>query len=167
MSRYTAQLQQQQPGEKMEGIAKSEGIEIEGCGVAGDIVQAAVGWLGIFYPSAFDLYLQCGSPCTIVTVQAPAGTTQADIDVCVDPGKHTIFFYYCEGALVHDIYISAGSGNTCVTVYAAPPCQPSIFALPISLQIPVGSSQVPVTLKLDIFGSQSCVAVEYNAPLCP
>ncbi len=90
-NRYTAQLQQQRPRET-EGITKSsKAIKIVDCGVAGDsvkmAVEAAVSWLG---ESAFDLYMECGSLVTIVTIQSPVGTVRVDFDALVDPGKFTL-----------------------------------------------------------------------------
>lgn len=135
-------------------LATTQDISIVNCGPDGDLVntilQASLGWLFAIYPNAADIAINCDfygdGRCTAVTVQAPVGTTQADVDVCVNP-----------------------DGSVCVTVFAAQPCTPSIFATSIPITIPVGTSSTgaPITLVIDIFGATSCVAVQLNAPGCP
>ncbi len=72
------------------GLASTEAITIEGCGVAGDIVEAALTSVSLLFPD-FEFYLNCGlvSSCTVVIVEY-AGVTYADIDVC-DYGKEKMF----------------------------------------------------------------------------
>ncbi len=45
--------------------------------------------------------------------------------------KPAVQIEFREGAVIYAIYIAAGTGNTCVKVYAGPPCGPRIFAMPI------------------------------------
>ncbi len=168
---------------KMEEIT-NQAVTIRGCGAAGNIVQASLGILGILFPQV-GVTVECGR-CTRVNVQVPIGTTHADVEVCVDPGKSTC--QHCILVCVHALIVpylvvlyrywlctfyvwstscdTVGTRATCVKVKAAPNCRPSIFAASIPLTIPVGSGTTQAVLKIDVFG-QYCASVEFNAPACP
>ena len=80
-------------------LATTQAISIVNCGPDGDLVntilQASLGWLFAIYPNSVDIVINCDfygdGRCTAVTVQAPVGTIQADVDVCENPGNTSIF----------------------------------------------------------------------------
>ena len=74
-------------------LATTQAISIVNCGTAGAIVDTILqATLGTLFPNAdIDIAIDCGGTCTEVTVQAPVGTTQADVDVCVNPGNTSLF----------------------------------------------------------------------------
>ena len=74
-------------------LATTQAISIVNCGTAGAIVDTILqATLGTLFPNAdIDIAIDCGGTCTEVTVEAPVGTTQADVDVCVNPGNTSLF----------------------------------------------------------------------------
>ena len=154
-------------------LATTQAVSIVNCGPDGDLVnsilQASLGVVFSFFPNSVQIDIDCGGSCTAVTVEAPVGTIQADVNVCVNPGNTSIFKF---SSIFKSSYINPlfhpTDGSVCVTVFAAPQCTPSAGAIPIALTIPVGTAGtgVPVNLMIDIFGANSCVAVQFNAPRC-
>lgn len=67
-------------------IAQAQQVAINGCGPAGDIVQAALRFVGALFRGAVRIAISCGR-CTQVRVEVPVGTVQADVRVCSDPSK--------------------------------------------------------------------------------
>ena len=71
---------------EQDAIDIQSSISVTGCGVPGNIVntvlQASLGWLLAIYPRAVNVLVQCGT-CTHVRVEAPVGTVQADVNVCI------------------------------------------------------------------------------------
>ena len=119
----------------------AQAIAITNCGIAGNIVQAALQFGLAFVPNSnivgvsINCALQVGSyVCTDVVVTI-SGTEYTSVRVC-----------------------KAQNGNVCVKVNAAPKCQPSWLAAAIPLSIPIQTATVPATLKLDLLGTP-CVAI--------
>ena len=79
-------------------LATTQDISIERCGSEGELVnnilQASLGWLFAIFPNSANIAINCDyygdGRCTAVTVQAPVGTIQADVDVCVNPGNTSL-----------------------------------------------------------------------------
>lgn len=65
----------------------------------------------------------------------------------------------------------ADTGDFCLEVVAASPCQPFFFAPSIPISIPIGATGtmggVPGILKIDIFGANRCVSIKLDLPKCP
>ena len=62
-----------------------------------------------------------------------------------------------------DIFITIDNdGNICVDV-SAESCNP-VFAIPIPINIPVGTKTVKVDIKIDVFNG--CASVDVGAPKC-
>ena len=73
--------------------AQVRGAQIQNCGTAGNIVQAALTPLNTLFPSQFGVLVNCQiSPgCVQVRVDVPADDRLVDIDVC-DLGKSLIIY---------------------------------------------------------------------------
>ena len=88
-------------GNELEAVQQAfndpRGIEIQNCGVAGNIIQSALQFGLSFIPgasNAYGVFIACSIPsgvndCTIVQVAVPSGgnNMKADIDVCRRPSK--------------------------------------------------------------------------------
>ena len=77
-------------------LATTQDLQILNCGLAGNIVQASLGWLLALYPN-IDVYIDCdiyrNGECVAVTVTID-DVVQADVDVCVTSGVLS-FYKFC------------------------------------------------------------------------
>ena len=80
-------------------LATTQEISIVNCGPDGDLVnnilQASLGIVFFLFPDSVRINIDCDvrgdGSCTAVTVEAPVGTIQADVDVCVNSGNTSLF----------------------------------------------------------------------------
>ena len=74
-----------------DSMVVTQDLSIQNCGPVGNLVQSvinsALGFVFLIWPSAVQIDIDCDvyntGECVAVTVQAPVGTVQADVDVCV------------------------------------------------------------------------------------
>eukprot|EP00731_Ephydatia_muelleri_P005623 Em0002g1799a len=111
-------------------VIDAQAVTITNCGIAGNIVQAALQFGLAFVPNSgivgvsVNCALRVGSyVCTNVAVSV-RGVQYTSVRACVAP-----------------------NGNVCVKVNAAPRCQPRGLAAAIPLSIPVQTKNVPATLR--------------------
>ena len=84
-------------------LATGQEVIIQNCGLAGNIVQAALGILEVLFPNRVRVEIDCdvegNGECTSVNVEAPVGTTQTSVDVCARRGM--LIKMYCNSLYLY------------------------------------------------------------------